>query len=82
MLRVADAARNNAALCDAVCAAHGAGGELFDTHWLTRGRTPPRYPNLVTLTDAIDAPLAAIDELPRGAAPRAGRGASVRLRAF
>jgi hypothetical protein len=65
---VADAARNNAALCDAVCAAHGAGGELFDTHWLTRTRTPPRYPNLVTLTDAIDAPLAAIEDLPHGAA--------------
>lgn len=33
---IADAARNNAAWCDAVCSAHGAPGELRDSHWLTR----------------------------------------------
>jgi hypothetical protein len=65
-ITIADAARNNAALCDAVCGAHGAAGELFDTHWLTRAKTPPRHPNLVTLS--ADAPLAVIEGLPSGAA--------------
>jgi hypothetical protein len=62
-LRVADAARNNAAWCDAVCAAHGRAGELRDGHWLCRAPVPPFHPNLVTF-DAAPAPaLAAVREL-------------------
>jgi len=60
---VADAARNNAAWCDAVCSAHGASGEFSDSHWLTRAPAPPYHPNLVTLGPASGPALAAVREL-------------------
>jgi len=60
---VADAARNNAAWCDAVCGAHGSPGEFFDSHWLTRAPAPPYYPNLVTLHSAVAPAMAAVREL-------------------
>ncbi len=41
-------ARNNAAWCDAVCRAHGAGGEHLPTLWVHRGPVPAFYPNVVT----------------------------------
>lgn len=50
--RVERAARNNAAWCDAVCRAHGAGGEMHASAWFTRHPPPPFYPNLVTLSGA------------------------------
>jgi len=60
---VADAARNNAAWCDAVCSAHGNPGEFCESHWLTRAATPPYYPNLVTLDSAVAPALAAVGAL-------------------
>lgn len=60
---VADAARNNAAWCDAVCSAHGRPGEFLDSHWLTRAPAPPYYPNLVTLHPALAPAMAAVREL-------------------
>jgi len=65
MIGVADAARNNAAWCDAVCSAHGAAGEHSDSHWLCRSALPPHHPNLVTLAPASEPALAAVRELER-----------------
>lgn len=50
------AALNNASWCDAVCRAHGLkprydGGDL----WLSAVRTPPLYPDAVTLDGAVPA---------------------------
>lgn len=61
----ADAARNNAAWCAAVCGAHGCAGELTGSYWLTRAPTPPGYPNLVTLAPAAAPALEAVRELER-----------------
>jgi hypothetical protein len=61
----ADAARNNADWCDAVCGAHGARGERAPSHWLTRAPTPAGYPNLVTLEAALAPAMAAVRELER-----------------
>ena len=43
------AARNNAAFCDVMCAAHGCAGAFSESIWSTRGQAPPYYPNAVTL---------------------------------
>ena len=48
--RVAAAAVNNAAWCDAVCRAHGRPGEFTGALWLNRSEVPRFYPNVVTLT--------------------------------
>jgi hypothetical protein len=57
------AARNNAALCDAVCRAHGIVGRFDTDAWTSGRRTPPLYPDAVTLgPDAdMDKVLARID---------------------
>ena len=60
---VAEAARNNAAWCDAVCSAHGGLGEFFDAYWLTRAPAPPYHPNLVTLDPGLEPAMAAVREL-------------------
>ncbi len=55
---VADAARNNAAWCDAVCSAHGAPGEWFDAHWLTQdagAAVLPESRDPRTRSGAVDA---------------------------
>lgn len=70
-IAAADAARNNAAWCDAVCGAHGCPGELSGSHWLTRAPTPPGYPNLVTLEPAVAPAMAAVRELERARPPEA-----------
>ncbi|WP_435854122.1 hypothetical protein [Streptomyces subrutilus] len=44
------AARNNAVWCDAVCRAHGAVGTFGPDAWTSARRTPPLYPDAVTLT--------------------------------
>lgn len=62
---VADAAANNAVWCDLVCGAHGAPGERFASHWQTRGKAPPMYPNLVTLAAAVGPGVAAVRALAR-----------------
>lgn len=64
-LRLAAAVYNNAAWCEAVCAAHGLPGTWLQTGWLNTGPTPPFYPNLVTLggPDDRDAHLAMVERL-------------------
>ncbi|GCD47111.1 hypothetical protein [Streptomyces paromomycinus] len=47
------AARNNAEWCDAVCRAHGLRGDFGDGAWASPHRTPPLYPDAVTLTDRL-----------------------------
>lgn len=66
---IAEAARNNAAWCDAVCNAHGRPGEFFDGYWLTRRAAPPFYPNLVTLDPAVEPALAALRGLAQAGLP-------------
>ncbi|GAA1885849.1 hypothetical protein GCM10009837_04170 [Streptomyces durmitorensis] len=54
------AARNNAEWCDAVCRTHGLRGEFGAGMWSSARRTPPLYPDAVTLTpDASAADLVA-----------------------
>ncbi|MBT2481087.1 hypothetical protein J7E94_23300 [Streptomyces sp. ISL-94] len=50
------AARNNAAWCDAVCRAHGLPTDLGEELWTSARRTPPFYPDAVTLDEAVGAP--------------------------
>lgn len=67
----AEAALNNAAWCDAMCRAHGRAGVFGPDAWTSPRRTPPLYPDAVTLSPRADAAglLAAVD---------AGPGASVK----
>lgn len=66
------AAHNNAAWCDAMCRAHGRGGEWPGPAWIHRAPSPPYYPNLVTLRAAADpdAVLALVDDLDARDLPR------------
>ncbi|MGW7482001.1 hypothetical protein ACWGH8_25775 [Nonomuraea muscovyensis] len=50
-----EAARNNAGWCDAVCRAHGISGVFAEHAWTAPARTPPFYPDAVTLTRAATA---------------------------
>jgi hypothetical protein len=52
---VATAARNNAAWCDTVCATHGNPGVFSPGAWTTARRSPPLYPDAVTLDPAVTA---------------------------
>jgi hypothetical protein len=65
------AAANNAAWCHAFCASHGIVGSFGDDAWTCATRTPPLYPDAVTLRAAADAGavLALVD---------GGRGCSVK----
>lgn len=47
---ISQAARNNAAWCDAVARTHGAGGRFLPDLWFSDRKLPLFYPNLVTLT--------------------------------
>jgi hypothetical protein len=49
---LAQAVRNNALWCDAVCAAQGKAGEFADTLWFHRHGAPQFYPDAVTLRGA------------------------------
>ncbi|MFH8484146.1 hypothetical protein [Streptomyces longisporoflavus] len=49
------AARNNAEWCDAVCRAHGLAGEFGEGTWSSTRRTPPLYPDAVSLTPQASA---------------------------
>ncbi|MFI6091231.1 hypothetical protein [Streptomyces sp. NPDC051218] len=49
------AARNNAEWCDAVCRAHGVPGEFGAGVWSSARRTPPLYPDAVSLTPEASA---------------------------
>ncbi|MFC4531438.1 hypothetical protein [Sphaerisporangium dianthi] len=57
------AVRNNAEWCDSMCRAHGMPGTFSDSLWSNPRRSPPLYPDAVTLTPAAsaDAVLAAIE---------------------
>ncbi|WP_030489718.1 hypothetical protein [Micromonospora chokoriensis] len=65
------AARNNAEWCDIVCGSHGLTGRTDADAWSVPRRSPPWYPDAVTLRPGVDAEalLARID---------AGPGASVK----
>ncbi|MFD3725503.1 hypothetical protein [Streptomyces sp. NPDC058671] len=64
-----DAVRNNAAWCQAVCAAHGHPGTFGPRAWTSARRTPLYYPDAVTLTEDADATdvLTGIDRTTPGA---------------
>ncbi|MCX5193469.1 hypothetical protein OOK31_06125 [Streptomyces sp. NBC_00249] len=49
------AARNNADWCDAVCRAHGVRGAFTADAWTSVLRTPPLYPDAVSLTPGASA---------------------------
>jgi RimJ/RimL family protein N-acetyltransferase len=57
------AARNNAEWCDVFCRTHGIAGRFDDDAWWSEERTPPLYPDAVTLAPGVDAAsvLAGID---------------------
>ena len=57
------AAVNNAHWCDAVCRTHAIDSKFDDDAWTSRTRTPPYYPDAVTLTPSPSIPelLARID---------------------
>ncbi|HST18645.1 MAG TPA: hypothetical protein VLK36_13310 [Gaiellaceae bacterium] len=52
---VREAARNNAEWCDAFCRTHGIDGEFSSDCWWSRTRTPPLYPDAVTLAPEVEA---------------------------
>jgi hypothetical protein len=60
------AARNNAELCDFVCRSHGVVGTFASDAWTSALRTPPLYPDAVTLEPRVPASevLARIDTGP------------------
>ncbi|MFI5778073.1 hypothetical protein [Nocardia sp. NPDC051570] len=63
------AAHNNALWCDAICRSHGIAGEFEATAWTSAHRTPPLYPDAVTLGPQVAAGdiLARIDRETPGA---------------
>jgi hypothetical protein len=62
---VADAARNNAAWCSAVCGAHGDPGEFSEAYWRSRAAAPAYYPNLVTFVPESALVISAVREFDR-----------------
>jgi len=50
--RVRIAARNNAEWCDILCRSHGVPGRFDHDAWVDPNRTPPYYPDAVTLDPA------------------------------
>lgn len=60
------AAINNAHWCDAVCQTHGIDTQSDDHLWTSRTRTPPLYPDAVTLVPdpSVDDLFARIDSSP------------------
>ncbi|MEU1850262.1 hypothetical protein ABZ499_13560 [Streptomyces sp. NPDC019990] len=51
---VRSAARNDAEWCAAMCRAHGVASEFGGEAWVAAGRTPPYYPDAVTLEPGVD----------------------------
>ncbi len=60
---ICEAARNNAEWCDAFCRTHGIAGRFSAGFWSSPRRTPPLYPDAVTLVPGadVDRMIAAID---------------------
>lgn len=52
--RALHAAHNNAVWCDAVCRTHGVATAFHSDAWVAATRTPPMYPDAVTLARAAD----------------------------
>ena len=50
------AARNNAEWCDVVCRSHGAPTRFDKDAWTSPARTPPYYPDAVTLVPDLSVP--------------------------
>jgi hypothetical protein len=50
------AAANNAEWCDLVCRTHGAQTRFGEDAWTSRTRTPPGYPDAVTLVPDLSVP--------------------------
>jgi hypothetical protein len=48
------AAHNNAEWCDTFCRTHGVAGDFDRDCWSSRCRTPPLYPDAVTLDPRVD----------------------------
>ncbi|MFD7441898.1 hypothetical protein [Streptomyces sp. NPDC059909] len=59
-------ARNNAEWCDAMCRAHGTPGVFGERAWTSERRTPPLYPDAVTLSPYATA-REVLDEIDREA---------------
>jgi hypothetical protein len=61
-----EAAHDNASWCDAVCRTHGLTGAFAPAAWTSPVRTPPFYPDAVTLQPGVpaEAVLRAIDDGP------------------
>jgi hypothetical protein len=61
-----EAAFNNARWCDSVCRTHGARPAFRDDAWTTPRRSPPMYPDAVTLRPVVnaDALLGRVDAAP------------------
>ena len=61
--RVAAAIIDNATWCHVVCSAHGIAARFDDDAWVSPRRTPPMYPDAITLTTdvSIEALLGRID---------------------
>jgi hypothetical protein len=53
--RAVAAARNNAEWCDLVCRTHGIDTTFEPDLWVAHRRSPPLYPDAVTLTDRVSA---------------------------
>jgi hypothetical protein len=70
-LLVRAAARNNAEWCDAFCRTHGVAGRFRADSWCSPLRTPPYYPDAVTLLPEV-----AVEELLSGI--DTGEGCSVK----
>ena len=61
--RIEAAVIDNARWCDLVCATHGIAGRFDEDAWVSARRTPPMYPDAVTLRDdgAVASLLARVD---------------------
>lgn len=55
--RVEAAADNNARWCDLVCRSHGVATTFHPYAWVSATRSPPAYPDAVTLAQNVDAAL-------------------------
>ena len=51
--RLAAAVLDNARWCHLVCSTHGITGRFDEDAWVSARRTPPMYPDAVTLTDDV-----------------------------
>ena len=65
-MTVEEAASSNAEWCDVFCGAHGVVGRFDETAWSSAERTPPLYPDAVTLVPgcSVESLLARVDAGP------------------